>query len=80
MRLSQILGEYALISALEDDRFPPMTLKEVPQLSVGLSLLVNFTELQDPYDWEVGVHGVEIEFTEAGREYSATFLPEVMTE
>jgi AMMECR1 domain-containing protein len=29
-------------------------------------------------DWEVGKHGIEIEFTKHKRRYSSTFLPEVM--
>ena len=54
--LSKILGEHAIISALEDDRFDPVTLEEVAKLSVTLSLLENFEEISisDPLDWEVG--------------------------
>ena len=49
-------------------------------MNVGLSLLVNFTPIKDPLDWEVGKHGVEIEFMVKGRNYSSTFLPEVAEE
>ena len=76
-RLSKILGKYALISALADDRFEPVEKKEVPHLSVGVSLLVNFTEIEDSLNWEVGKHGIEIEFRHNDRHYSGTFLPEV---
>ena len=76
-KLSKILGKYALISALEDTRFDPISKKEVPKLNVGLSLLVNFTDIEDPLEWEVGRHGIEIEFEVNGRHYSGTFLPEV---
>jgi uncharacterized protein (TIGR00296 family) len=62
-RLSTILGKYALISALQDDRFDPVELHEVKHLNVGVSLLVNFTPILDPLAWEVGKHGIEIEFT-----------------
>jgi AMMECR1 domain-containing protein len=41
-QLSAILGKYALISALQDDRFDPVHLTEVKILNVGVSLLVNF--------------------------------------
>ena len=75
--LKSLLSKYALISAMEDDRFGPIKLSEVPQLSIGLSLLINFTEIDDPLDWEVGKHGVEIELSYKGQHYSATFLPEV---
>lgn len=49
-------------------------------LQVGLSLLVNFNEIVDPLDWQVGKHGVEISFKKYNRNYSATFLPEVAHE
>lgn len=41
-KLSAILSNYALISALEDDRFDPVEMEEVAKLNVGVSLLVNF--------------------------------------
>ena len=81
-KLSKILGKYALISALNDDRFDPVQIHEVKHLSVGVSLLVNFTPIDDPFKWEVGKHGIEIEFTapHSTRVYSSTFLPEVAEE
>ena len=76
------MGKYALISALQDDRFDPVDLTEVKHLHVGVSLLVNFTPISDPLAWEVGKHGIEIEFTapSGSRTYSGTFLPEVAAE
>jgi len=41
-QLSTILSKYALISALEDDRFDPVSLDEVKTLNVGVSFLVKF--------------------------------------
>ncbi|CDW90028.1 UNKNOWN [Stylonychia lemnae] len=79
-RLSKILGQYSLISALQDDRFDPISKAEVPELQVGVSLLVNFTSIQDPLAWEVGKHGIEISFEKNGRPYNGTFLPEVAPE
>jgi AMME syndrome candidate gene 1 protein len=76
-QLSLILGKYALISALQDDRFDPVTLEEVKILNVGVSLLVNFQEGKKALEWEVGKHGIVIDATYKGRHYSATFLPEV---
>ena len=81
-KLSKVLKEYALISSQEDDRFGPISLKELPNLQVAVSLLVNFKHL--PNDkllngWTVGKHGIEISF-EADDYYSATFLPEVAEE
>jgi AMMECR1 domain-containing protein len=69
-----------MISAFRDDRFEPISKTEVPHLSVGVSLLVNFTKIDDPLEWEVGKHGIEIDFTINGREYGSTFLPEVASE
>ena len=55
-------------------------LNEVPLLKVSVSLLCNFTDIQDPWDFEIGTHGVEIEFHSRGRRFSSTFLPEVAKE
>jgi AMMECR1 domain-containing protein len=52
----------------------------LPELSVGVSLLVNFTKISDPLAWEVGKHGIEIDFNADGEMYSGTFLPEVASE
>jgi len=80
------IGEYALISALRDKRFEPVSIQEVPSLRVAVSLLVNYEECSHSLDWEVGVHGIIIRFYASdadakmlgrGMEYSATFLPEV---
>ena len=54
---------YSLIAALQDDRFPPIEESELPSLSVNVSILTNFEQIEDPLDWEVGKHGIEIEFT-----------------
>ena len=58
--LSLILSEYAMLAAFEDDRFEPLQQKEIPDLQVGLSLLVNFSDkpLKSNLDWVVGKHGV----------------------
>jgi len=46
-----------------------------------VSLLMDF-EMADHYmDWEIGVHGIRIEFTsEKGSKKAATYLPEVAVE
>lgn len=78
--ISQLLQKYALTSAFKDDRFEPISIKEVPSLSVCVSLLKNFEKAKDAYDWEVGKHGIEIFFEIDNEDYSATFLPEVALE
>ncbi|XP_054244641.1 nuclear protein AMMECR1 isoform X2 [Indicator indicator] len=67
--------------ALKDSRFPPMTRDELPRLFCSVSLLTNFEDVCDYMDWEVGVHGIRIEFiNEKGSKRTATYLPEVAKE
>lgn len=75
--LRQGIPKYACIAALEDTRFPPMTMEEFDEgrLMVDVSLLVNFQHC-DPLDWQVGKHGITIVYQ--GR--SSIFLPCVAEE
>jgi len=75
------LAEYVLRSSMQDRRFPPVTLEEVPSLTCRLSILFQFEACKRPYDWEIGIHGVLINFTDAHhRNFSSTYLPEVARE
>lgn len=70
-------------SALRDSRFSPVAARELPALSCGVSLLSRFERAAGGWDdWEVGVHGIIIEFTDPRLKCrrSATFLPEVSAE
>ncbi|CDH52640.1 amme syndrome candidate gene 1 partial [Lichtheimia corymbifera JMRC:FSU:9682] len=79
MPLRRGLKEYALTSALHDRRFNPIRLQEVPLLSCGVSLLTDFEEGDDYLDWEIGKHGIWIEFiNDHGHKRTATYLPEVI--
>lgn len=78
--LATAVRDYALTSALRDNRFDPVRLEEVPNLRVGVSLLVKYEQCTHVYDWQVGIHGILIKFTENGFDYSATYLPEVAKE
>lgn len=78
--LGSVIPKYALIAALNDTRFDPVSLSEVQNLNVAVSILTNFNRIEDCYDWEVGKHGIEIEFIGGGRRFSGTFLPEVAKE
>ncbi|XP_077283997.1 uncharacterized protein CG5902 [Arctopsyche grandis] len=81
LRLHSGLREYAITSALKDSRFPPITRDEVPRLTVSVSILQNFEEAEHYLDWELGIHGIRIEFiNEKGTRRTATYLPEVATE
>eukprot|EP00002_Diphylleia_rotans_P009519 TRINITY_DN1985_c0_g1_i2.p1 TRINITY_DN1985_c0_g1~~TRINITY_DN1985_c0_g1_i2.p1 ORF type:complete len:207 (+),score=32.27 TRINITY_DN1985_c0_g1_i2:78-698(+) len=77
--LHSTLPRYAIISATEDRRFNPVSLSEIEYLSCSVSLLTNF-EAARLYDWEIGVHGIRISFSFGGKDYSATYLPEVCPE
>lgn len=74
--LEKILPKYTLISALEDTRFDPISSKELQLLNVSVSLLTDFEEAKDCYDWEVGKHGIKLFY----KNYESTFLPEVASE
>eukprot|EP01114_Cavostelium_apophysatum_P021158 TRINITY_DN729_c0_g1_i1.p1 TRINITY_DN729_c0_g1~~TRINITY_DN729_c0_g1_i1.p1 ORF type:complete len:209 (+),score=47.25 TRINITY_DN729_c0_g1_i1:63-689(+) len=75
------LAEFALISALKDTRFSPITMNEIAHLECSVSLLYAFEECQDAQDWEVGVHGIIIDFKGSdGVLRNATYLPEVAIE
>lgn len=82
--LVEAMRELALTSAIQDRRFPPISKHELPFLRVGVSLLVQYEECADCFDWYVGTHGIMISFSMSrsggGVEYSATYLPEVAFE
>ena len=77
--LEKNLATYSLFAAFKDSRFEPMKLEEVKDLNCGISLLVNFENVDNIYDWEIGKHGIQIEF-ESDRYYRGTYLPEVAKE
>lgn len=75
------LEEYAITSAIHDRRFSPITIRELSHLTCGVSLLTNFEDAEDYLDWEIGVHGIWIEFVdEHNRRRTATYLPEIAEE
>lgn len=88
MPVATALTKYALISALQDSRFSPIHPSELAQLRVAVSLLVKYEQCQNVYDWQVGVHGIIIKFSDRNsspnyssrHQYSATYLPEVALE
>ncbi|CAH0382409.1 unnamed protein product [Bemisia tabaci] len=75
------LREYAVTSAFKDPRFSPISADEFSRLHVSVSILRHFEDGSDYTDWEVGVHGIRIEFpNEKGHKRTATYLPEVASE
>ena len=68
-------------SAFKDSRFDPINRDEYSKLHVSVSILRHFEDGCDYLDWEVGTHGIRIEFTnEKGNKRTATYLPEVAPE
>ena len=76
------LKTYALTSAFDDTRFPPVpaSLLRNGNLSCALTLLGSFTPCSDAMDWTIGTHGLRISFTHKGRRLGATYLPDVAVE
>ncbi|XP_069988024.1 uncharacterized protein CG5902 isoform X3 [Penaeus vannamei] len=75
------LREYAATSAFKDSRFQPIARDELPRLGVSVSILRHFEDGRDYRDWDIGVHGIRIEFlNERGAKRTATYLPEVAPE
>ncbi|KAE8037765.1 hypothetical protein FH972_010328 [Carpinus fangiana] len=69
----------AVLGALRDRRFPPIQAKELPYLECTVSILTDYETANHYLDWEVGKHGIIIEFTDPDNNTrrSATYLPEV---
>lgn len=74
------IAEYAVISAVDDSRFPPITRAELPTLQAAVTLLTDFEAVDDAYDWDIGTHGIRLSFHDGGRRYGATYLPDVAAE
>ncbi|TYZ58953.1 hypothetical protein PybrP1_001813 [[Pythium] brassicae (nom. inval.)] len=77
----QNLRDFTFKSALKDHRFEPIAPHELQRLHCSVSLLVDYEDADHYEDWEIGVHGIIIEFSDAnGGFYSATYLPDVASE
>jgi AMMECR1 domain-containing protein len=66
---------------MKDSRFSPVARDEFPRLHVSVSILCHFEDAAGFLDWEIGTHGIRIEFfNERGVKKTATYLPEVPPE
>jgi len=75
------MADYVHSSAFKDRRFNPVEAEELQSLDVSVSLLVEYENGKDCYDWIIGKHGIIIEFhDDDGNNYNATYLPEVASE
>ena len=59
--LYQIVADMAVKAAISDPRFPEVTLDELPQLDIEISVLSPLQEVADLAEIEIGVHGLVIE-------------------
>ena len=79
MVINSKLGYF--FSALKDTRFNPVSREDLPRLHVSVSILCHFEDAVDCMDWDIGTHGIRIEFlNERGVKKTATYLPEVPSE
>ncbi len=84
--LCESLVDYARTSAFEDRRFEAISTSELKHLRCSVSLLIDFEEVNNVYDWTIGVHGIRITFpsdpnaSQYSKLLSGTFLPEVCAE
>ncbi|GAA6040222.1 hypothetical protein JCM8097_004191 [Rhodosporidiobolus ruineniae] len=79
LRLGDGLSEYACTSAFDDERFGPITAKELPRLECGVSLLTDFEQCVHYLDWEVGTHGIYVEFANPALSLPPSVLPSPST-
>ena len=73
--LGEAVRKAALSAALEDTRFAPVTLSELPSLTIDVSVLGPLSP-SAPEGVEIGRHGVVVRHDER----SALFLPQVATD
>ena len=74
--LGQVVGMMALAAAFSDTRFPPLEARELPDLSIEISVLTPLRHVRGPEAVVIGRDGVEIR--KSGR--AGVFLPEVAVE
>lgn len=81
LKVENGVQRYALTAALDDTRFAPISKNELnSSLSVSVTLLDNFTPIDSPLDWKIGLHGLKLQFEYNNHFYSGTFLPSVAEE
>ncbi|HBG54343.1 MAG TPA: TIGR00296 family protein [Rikenellaceae bacterium] len=71
-----LVSEMAVAAALYDDRFPPVSKKDLEEITIDITVLSPLEEIRDVKRIEPGRHGILIE----GHGRSGVFLPQVATE
>lgn len=69
-------------SSFKDKRYKPLAIVELEKLHVQVSLLSCYEKLGPGSwnQWEVGTHGITIEFEVGGRRFTSTYLPQIPVE
>jgi AmmeMemoRadiSam system protein A len=74
--LCQVVGSMALQAAFNDRRFTNVTLKELPEIDIEISVLTPFQPIRGAEDILIGRDGVVLRKNDR----SAVFLPQVPVE
>ncbi|MEI6456582.1 MAG: AmmeMemoRadiSam system protein B [bacterium] len=74
--LYQVIEEMAISSSTQDNRFLPVTAKEIDKLEIEISVLSPMKKINSIDEIVMGKHGIYIK----KGWYSGTFLPQVATE
>lgn len=76
MPLSRVVGSMALQAAFNDRRFPPVTLDELDEIDIEISMLTPLKQVKSADDIIIGRDGIKI--MKNGQQ--AVYLPQVATE
>jgi AmmeMemoRadiSam system protein A len=74
--LYKTVSQMALAAAFEDPRFPPLTLQELDEIDIEISVLSPLVRIHSLDQFKLGTHGIYIR--KGNR--SGTFLPQVAKE
>jgi len=74
--LFEAISKMAIAAATQDNRFCPVSLEELPEIKIEISVLSPLQKISNPYQIKLGEHGVIIKKGLQG----GTFLPEVAEE
>ena len=67
------IRDVSILAATKDTRFPALTANELPDIDLSISNLTPAQYVEDPFAFEIGVHGIIFELGSK----RAVFLPQV---
>jgi MEMO1 family protein len=71
--LWQLIKDMSVAAVSRDRRFEPVTIDELPELEIEISVLSPLKKISSPDEFELGKHGIFIQKDDR----SGTFLPQV---